>query len=65
MKLFNAAVRFTVLTFVLVAGGVSIAGLAPATDTAPESMAIKQTPVDEPVATTKQEAADTGLGTTG
>jgi hypothetical protein len=61
-------VRCVVLTFVLVASAVSIAGLAPATKTQTESFAIKAapaTPEEKTFTNSQQEVTQTELGGTG
>ena len=68
MRHFNTVVRCVVLTFVLVASAVSIAGLTPAPKTETESLAIKEAPAapqEKPFTTSQQEVAQIELAGTG
>jgi hypothetical protein len=68
LESFNTVVRCTVLTFVFVAGAVSIAGLSPVQKNATESLATEQAPVapvEKPFTSSEQKALQADLGSTG
>ena len=65
METFKSAVRFTVFSFVLVAGAITIMGLSPATKMEAESLTTGEPAATDISATDNSKVLTVDLGTTG